>query len=133
MSLSTQRPNPNNHIGLLYETITSETLNKDPCIDEISELTKEPKFYLSFSYALYADHSMVQENIFWPIFHTYSLCSNNKIVIIRSESMTNMLPIYPYHHYVIYKDQELFDKLKAEFPQYKISHTTCLKEFINEL
>lgn len=135
--MQTQRLNLNNNIAILYKSITSEILSKDPCIKEIAELINQPKFYINFNYALYSDHAMVEENIFIPIFHTYSLSSGPKIVIIRSESMRSIIPVYPYHKYLVYgnteEDKKLYDKLKSEFDEYNIEHITSLKELINEL
>ena len=133
----TVRPSLNNNIALIYETLTSSEITSDQCIKDIQNLIEEPKFYCNFNYALYADNIIVQDNLFMPMFNTFSLCSHSKIAIIRSAKMINIISVYPQHRYVLYtnqpEDKLLAEDIKKAYPEKEFLNISEIKELIHEL
>jgi hypothetical protein len=131
--LSTKRPNIKNHIAIVYSgTIDSKTL-EDVCIREILELCGVYDFAMNFTYAIYADHNLIADNMFMPIFHTYYLNSDPKIVVLRDTKAVDLLELYPYHEYYIYKNDDAekdLSVLKEQFPNHKIKIIDTIKDLI---
>lgn len=134
-TLSVKRPNLKNHIAIYYgDFIASEDLKKDSCITEIIGLCGSFDFAMNFTYAIYADSHGIQDNMIMPIFHTYYLNSDPKIVILRNTNSTDILSIYPHHKYYLYNDNtntdDIYKKIKEQFPSYDLTIINSIKDII---
>jgi hypothetical protein len=133
--LQTKRPNIKNHIGIYYPSSIDSTTIQDICIKEILELCGTFDFSMNFTYAIYADNSLIADNIFIPIFHTFYLNSDPKIIVLRDKMPIDILELYPYHDFCIYNDEKIttkedFDLLKNKFPKHKLRLISSLKDLI---
>lgn len=134
-TLQTKRPNIKNHIAIYYSTTIDSSIIEDLCIKELLELCGSLDFSMKFTYAIYADNSLISENIFIPIFHTYYLNSEPKIVVIRDSLQLSLdiLELYPYHDFCLYKDENSesnFKFLQDRFPNHKLRLISSLKELL---
>lgn len=133
-TLQTKRPNIKNHIAIYYANPLDLKITEDNVIKEIIELCGTFDFAMNFTYAIYTDHSMINENIFIPIFHTFYLNSEPKIVILRDKLPIDILELYPYHNFYIYNDsittEKDFNLLKDKFPELKIKLISSLRDLI---
>jgi hypothetical protein len=131
-----QRPNPKKHIALAFSVFTSENY-KDVAYQEILNEINNNNFNMSYTYAIYSDQCMVKENIFLPIFHSYYLNSDPKLVILRSKECYDLPIVYNYHEYFIYNESPessiIVDQMKSTIPNVKISLINSLKDICNEL
>lgn len=134
-TLQTKRPNIKNHIGIYYPNSIDSSTVQDICIKEVLELCGSFDFAMNFTYAIYADNSLISENIFFPIFHTFYLNSDPKMIILRDKMPIDILELYPYHNFYIYNDGKVtneddFNILKDKFPTHKLKLISSLKDLI---
>jgi hypothetical protein len=134
-TIQTKRPNTRNHIAIYYPVDVDSKTIEDIAIKEILELCGTLEFSMNFTYAIYTDNSLISENIFVPIFHTYYLNSEPKIVVIRDSLRLalDILELYPYHDFCLYKDENSesnFKFLQDRFPNHKLRLISSLKELL---
>jgi hypothetical protein len=132
-SLSTKRPNIKNHIAILYSGTIDSTTLADVCVQELLGLCGSYDFAMNFTYAIYADNNIIADNIFIPIFHTYYLNSDPKMVILRDTKAIDILELYPYHEYYIYNNPEAEQELsilQKQFPNHKIRIIESIKDLL---
>lgn len=131
--LQTKRPNINNHIAIYFPKNIDNSILEDIAIKEIIDLAGDHSFAMNFSYAIYADHNMIQENLFIPIYNPYYLNTDPSMVILRDDQAYDILELYPYHKYYLYSHeniQSIFDDLKNKFPNHHIELITSIKDII---
>lgn len=133
--LQTKRPNIKNHIAIYYDThINEKILKEDVCVNELMLLNNDYKFAINFTYAIYTDMHSMKDNMFIPIFHSFYLNSDPKIVILRGSNVDDILELYPYHQFVIYKtndtDTGRYTELSDRFPDHDIKLINSLKDLI---
>lgn len=128
--LMVKRPNLKTHIALYYSNyIDSSILNSD-CIKELLMFSGSFDFAMNFTYAIYADHSMVKDNMMIPIFHSYYLNSDPKMVVLMDNNALDILELYPYHNFYIYQNAETYQLFKTKFPNHRIQLINSIKELI---
>jgi len=134
--LKTKRPNIKTHIAIYYGDTLDSGIANDPCIKELLELCGSFDFAMNFTYAIYADHHMISNNMMIPIFHSYYLNSDPKVVILRDPAAIDVFELYPYHTYYLYvdktneKEAEKYEKLKNKLDQYQIKLIDSIREII---
>lgn len=135
--LTTKRPNIKDHIAIYCGASIEPTTLEHVCIKELLELAGSFDFAMRFTYAIYANHSMVKDNMMIPIFHSYYLNSDPKMVILIDHNPIDILELYPYHNFYVYEDPERYyedteryNLLKTQFPNHSIKLIHSIKEII---
>lgn len=131
--LSTKRPNIKNHIAIVYTEAIDSKILEDVCVREILELCGVYDFAMNFTYAIYTDNNLISDNMFIPIFHTYYLNSDPKMVVLRDAKAVDILELYPYHEYYILRNDNAerdLSFLKEQFPKHKIKIIEAIKDLI---
>lgn len=130
-----KRPNIKNHIGIYYGGMIDSTILEDKPIQELLSLSGDFDFAMNYTYAIYSDSNQIQESMMLPIFHSYYLNSDPKMIILRNlYHAIDIIELYSYHRFYIYTDQnnaiDTHKQFTDRFPKVSIELINSIKDII---